>query len=177
MLRKSLSHKHMSPSLWELVRQVRSLLQALGGRQTLAARAALVTALPHPLSPTPAADIPGGRDPVVPRLARDLAPHRMPLLALATPQLTLSGALGPAQPGAAAWPLPVAAPPTTSASSGLLPPPATPATPLLERVTVPIHTAPPPSGDTWHLHLAAPLDEDTVRNDLIPLLDRLRETG
>ena len=35
----------------------------------------------------------------------------------------------------------------------------------------------PPTGNIVHLHLGSALDEDTVRNDLIPLLDRLRATG
>ena len=167
MARKSMHINYMSTSLLTLVRQVRRLFQALGGLQTLVPRASLVTALPHPLSPAPAAAIAGGYDLIVPRLARDMPALRIPLLALDAPPLTPSGAPGQARPDAATLPLPASPQPHAN----------TPAPPLPEGVTLPHPAALPPSGDTWHLHLATPLDEDTVRNDLIPLLNRLRETG
>ena len=169
MARKSLPFKHMSPSLLALVRQVRNLLQALGGRQTFMPRARLVTARSHPLLAGLGAAIPGGSVQAVPRLAGDMASLRIPLLALAAPQLPLPGLPAQTLPAAATLPMPAYVPPLASA----------PAPPLFERLTMPLPAAPPApaTGDTWHLHLAAPLDEDSVRNDLIPLLDRLRETG
>lgn len=169
MARKALPRKHMNPSLLALVRQVRSLLQALGGRETLLPLARPVTALPHPLPAAPGVTLPGGFDQLAPRLAGDMAPLRIPLLVLAAPQLPLPGLPAQARPAATTWQLPASAPPPASA----------PAPPLPEQVTVPLPAASPTpaTGDTWQLQLAAPLDEDSVRNDLIPLLDRLRETG
>ena len=166
MRHKSIPTNHTDTTSVALVRAAARLVAAYGGREGLHRLPALGVSIPlgfrPPQEPRPSPE--GGSPPPAPLPA----PFHQALhgLVATVPGLALPmDAPFPPGGGVGGFTLPAY---PVSHQDGQPPAQSDPPTPAPPA---------PPAGNIVHLHLGSPLDEDTVRNHLIPLLDRLRATG